>query len=91
MNPEQLQEFNEMKKAIAGILEHLEKMNSFETIPFTTSNAIAKRILGSSGKSAASGTQAVNEGGAQQYSVMKAPTGFVRANINGIPRDIPYL
>ena len=65
-------------------------MRSFENVSQIkpeTQRTIGSILTATSSKSAASATQAVNEGGAATYNVMKAPDGFL--SIGG--KNVPYI
>lgn len=81
----------QLEDTVSQLVTLVNSMSSANTVPKELANALGARILGVSGKDASSGTQAVNEGGVLQYSVMKAPTGFVRGYVEGKEVDIPYI
>jgi len=81
----------QLEDTVSQMVILINSLSSANTVPKELANALGARILGVSSKGAASATQAVNEGGSAQYSVMIAPTGFVKGYIQGKEVDIPYI
>jgi len=86
MSPEQRQ-INELKQQVAILQEQLREFTNAGQIPPDVKRAITGILSGSSSKTAASATQAVNEAGAGTYDVMAAPDGFI--SIGGY--NVPYI
>ncbi len=93
MNPEQLKQFEEMQSQLMQVVDFINSLGSVGTIPFEIESSFKARLgsLSVSSKTAASETQAVNEGGAAQYSVCKAPDGFKQAILDGQLVYIPFF
>lgn len=74
--------------------EVLNMLGNSYNIPYDVQKAFENRlttgVLVSSGKSVASETQAVNEGGVATYSVPKLNDGFTQMTLGGITIYIPY-
>lgn len=81
----------QLEDTVSELVTLINSLGNANAVPKQMADAIGARILGVSAKSAATGTQAVNEGGSAQYSVMIAPTGFVKGYIQGKEVDIPYI
>jgi len=81
----------EQQKQLLLRVETLERqMREFTSAPELAPDikrTISLLLSGSSAKTAASATQAVNESGASSYNVMKAPNGFI--SVGGF--NIPYI
>lgn len=86
----------ELKKEIDELKRRFDALNASTTIPYNVAVAIKARmeqdfVAGdSSSKTAASATQAVNEGGISTYNVAIPMTGFIEIIFNGITYNIPY-
>lgn len=81
----------QLEDTVSQMVKLINSLSSANAVPKQMADAIGARILGVSAKAASAGTQAVNEGGVLQYSVMIAPTGFVKGYVQGKEVDIPYI
>lgn len=71
--------FDTLQVQVTELKKVLDSLKNNATIPFEIGEAMKARVgslTGLSDKTAASETQAVNEGGAGSYNVAKAPDGF---------------
>jgi hypothetical protein len=84
MSPEQQQQ---LLQRVETLERQMREFTSTPELAPDIKRTISLLLTGSSSKTAASGTQAVNESGASSYSVMKPPTGFI--SVGGY--DIPYI
>ena len=84
---------DQIKVLIASEISRI--LGDTSNVPLEVQRALETRLAGislvASSKTAASGTQAVNEGGASSYSVSKNMNGFVETRINGVTIYIPYF
>lgn len=89
-----MDEIEILKQQIAQLQSEFNSLKSFSTIPFEVRTAILELIGQVTGqpstKTAASETQAVNEGGSASYDVAKPMDGFIVVIVNNIPRKVPY-
>lgn len=89
-------ELKNLQDQITALQEQFNSLNNNATIPFDIGEAIKTRVLLEAGipqtssKGATSENQAVNEGGAGTYSVLKAPDGFVQVTLGGTLYYLPY-
>jgi hypothetical protein len=86
MSPEQRQ-IKELQEKVAILEQQLRQFLNLSELDPQIIRTISSASIGASGKTAASATQAVNEGGAGTYDVMFPPTGFIRIG----DFDVPYI
>lgn len=88
------EQINQFQIEINKLQEQVDLMRSSGSFPYDIEQAIRARIepvsLLSSTKTAASETQAVNEGGSGSYNVAKPMDGFEERVVDGIKRYYPY-
>lgn len=87
----------ELQKQINELREEIAKLKSSTTIPYDVEQSFRTRLrienfaeLGTSSKTVASETQAVNEAGTDNYDVAKPPVGFREFVSGGSVFYIPY-
>lgn len=98
MTPEQ-KEIKQLKRDVAELKRLLKLLAAGATIPHSTEQALRRRLelskfarVGSTSKTAASETQAVNEAGAGSYNVSKAMDGFFTIELgDGTAVNVPYF
>lgn len=86
MNPTQSQ-FQQLQAEVVELRRIIDSFYNAAQFDPLIKRSFTQSLTGSSTKTAASGTQAINEAGAGAYNVMKAPTGFI--SIGG--KNIPYI
>lgn len=90
MTPEQQQQLNE-------VYEFVQSLKRSSSIPREIDQSFRDRFLktvsslSTSSKSASSENQAVNEGGAATYSVLKVPDAFLQVNVGSTTYYIPVF
>lgn len=87
---------DELEKKILALENWKKSLENSQSIPLNVNQAFARRLTGnlglsSSSKSNSSENQAVNEGGAATYNVLKSPDGFLQITIDGTTYYIPYF
>lgn len=85
MSPQQ--QIDELKKQVEELQLFVRTLTSGNMVRPDVRKAITSTLTSNSTKTAASGTQAVNESGTSSYSVMTAPSGFI--SIGGY--NVPYI
>lgn len=84
----------ELQRQITALQAEIDSLKNASSIPFDVGSAfeerLSKTVTAPSTKTAASETQAVDEGGVATYSVAKPMDGFIKIFINGIERNVPY-
>lgn len=86
----------ELQRQINELKARLDKLNASTTMPYDVAVAIKARFEqdfpqgDSSSKTAASETQAVDEGGISSYNVARPMDGFIELTFNGVTYNIPY-
>ena len=85
------QRVSQLENLVEQLVQHINSRESVDKIPATVESAIRSRIMGESKITAALGTQAVVENGANTYSVTIAPAGFITIrDASGAERNIAY-
>lgn len=92
------QEIEQLKNRVSELESVIKSFMNYSTIPHEFDQAFRERfelrkletLTKTSTKSATSENQAVNEGGAGIYSVLKAPDGFDERNDGGTVKYYPY-
>lgn len=88
------EQINQLQKQVEDLKQQVDLLRSSGSFPYDIENAIRDRIepvsLLPSVKTAASETQAVNEGGSASYSVAKPMDGFEQRAVDGQLRYYPY-
>lgn len=86
----------EIQKQIEELRKEIQSLKNTTTMPLEVENAIRDRLniasftpVRGSSKVASSENQAVDEGGAASYSVLKPPDGYLEVTINGLVYYIP--
>lgn len=84
MTPEQLLEFQEMKRELKELKDFKSSMEQYSKVPYRVQEALARRFklstfpsVVSSVKTASSEDQAVNEAGSGTYNVLASPDGWL--------------
>lgn len=85
ITPEIQQKFDEMQAQIDALLALINVFNSDAELPPDFRRTLTAALSASSGKSASSENQAVNEAGAGVYNVLKPPDRFIRIGDNNVP------
>ena len=86
MTPDQLR-IQELETQVADMRRLLDGLVNAAQVDPNVARTLGTILTGTSSKTAASATQAVNESGAASYSVMKAPDGFI--TLGGV--NVPYI
>lgn len=88
------QRISQLEQQIQQLQEVVELMRSSATYPYDMEQAIIDRVnpvaFTPSTKTAASETQAVDEGGSGTYNVAKPMDGFEQRVVDGVTRYFPY-
>ena len=84
------------KQQLQELLNWKKSLESSSTIPLSIDQSFRQRfptgsIINTSTKDATSENQAVDEGGAATYSVLKPPDAFVQVVVNGTTYYIPVF
>ena len=86
---------DEIKQQIRELQDFNRSLQSAHSIPLAVYQAFSERFVNSvimeSTKSADSEDVTVNEAGAGSYAVLGDPVGFIKINVNGKIRQIPYF
>lgn len=84
----------QLEQQIQQLQSVVELMRSSATYPYDMEQALTDRLnpvtFTPSTKTAASETQAVNEGGVATYNVAKPADGFEERVVDGVIRYFPY-
>lgn len=90
------EQINQLQQEMNVLQAKMNLLYSSATIPYDVENAFIDRldldniVSQNSSKTAASETQAVNEGGVATYNVAKPMDGFEQRTVNGQVRYYPY-
>ena len=88
------EQINQLQIEINDLKAQVDLMRASGSFPYDIEQAIRDRIepvsLLPSVKTAASETQAVNEGGSASYNVAKPMDGFEERSVDGVLRYYPY-
>lgn len=87
MTPEVQKIIDEMKSRIDVLENAYKAQEQADQVTPSFARMLGEVISSDSGKTVASGSQAVNESGASSYNVMKAPDGFIKIG----DRNVPYI
>ena len=89
-----MDKITQLQDQVDKLQAQVDLLKSSATFPYDVENAIKDRIstnvFDQSTKTAASETQAVNEGGLATYSVAKPMGGFDQRLVDGVVRYYPY-
>ena len=78
-------EIQQLMQRIDTLERQMREFTSLPELAPDIKRTISQSISASSGKTAGSATQAVNESGTSTYNVMKAPDGFIRIGDVNVP------
>lgn len=88
----------DLQKRIDDLEKKYKAIEASATIPKPVEDAFRERLrleiissITSSGKSASSESQTVNEGGVASYGVLKNPDAYLQVNINGTVYYLPVF
>lgn len=95
MSPEQLRQFEEMKRELEELRDFKKALESSHSIPLAIDQSFRARFLPSllqtSSKSSSSENKTVDEAGLTNYPVLQPPDGFLQTEINSVTYYIPYF
>lgn len=97
MSPEDKTKFEELEKTVEDLKSFVNTFLNTASIPNELEQSLRARLgiedlqANTSAKTAASETQAVDEGGTSTYNVATPMTGFIQiTDTTGTVREVPY-
>ena len=90
-----MEELEQLKQEVKELQDWKKSLERDSTIPINIDQSFRARFAGDdlilSTKSSSSENQAVDEGGAATYNVLKSPDGFLEIEISGTIYYLPYF